>query len=73
MASIIRSRKTRAWFIPIPAHLSEETGTPRRRVWVALALLAGYLLSCHGCHGDEDNELFVATRIHATIKTIAAP
>jgi hypothetical protein len=27
-------------------------------VWVALALLAGYLLFCHGCHGDEDNELF---------------
>jgi hypothetical protein len=25
---------------------------------VALALLAGYLLFCHGCHGDEDNELF---------------
>ena len=30
----------------------------RRRLWVALALLAGYLLFCHGCHGDEDNELF---------------
>lgn len=26
--------------------------------WPALALLAGYLLLCHGCHGDEDNELF---------------
>jgi hypothetical protein len=24
-----------------------------------MALLAGYLLFCHGCHGDEDNELFV--------------
>jgi hypothetical protein len=21
-------------------------------------LLAGYLAFCHGCHGDEDNELF---------------
>jgi hypothetical protein len=21
-------------------------------------LLAGYLLFAHGCHGDEDNELF---------------
>jgi hypothetical protein len=27
----------------------------------ALALLlAGYLLFAHGCHGDEDNELFGA-------------
>jgi len=24
--------------------------------------LAGYLLFCHGCHGDEDNELFAASR-----------
>jgi hypothetical protein len=28
----------------------------------ALALLlAGYLLFAHGCHGDEDNELFGAS------------
>jgi hypothetical protein len=26
--------------------------------WLALALLGGYLLFCHGCHGDEDDELF---------------
>ena len=26
--------------------------------WGLLALLAGYLLFAHGCHGDEDNELF---------------
>jgi hypothetical protein len=29
--------------------------------WLLLAAgagLAGYLLFCHGCHGDEDNELF---------------
>jgi hypothetical protein len=24
----------------------------------AALLLGGYLLFCHGCHGDEDNELF---------------
>jgi hypothetical protein len=24
---------------------------------VAAALLVGYLLFAHGCHGDEDNEL----------------
>jgi len=27
---------------------------------LGLALLAGYLLFCHGCHGDEDNELFAS-------------
>jgi hypothetical protein len=35
---------------------------PRR--WLLLAaglLLAGFLLFCHGCHGDEDNELFAVT------------
>jgi hypothetical protein len=34
-----------------------------RRWWgleTAFVLLAGYLLFCHGCHGDEDNELFAA-------------
>ncbi len=29
-----------------------------RSRWPVLLLLAGYLLFCHGCHGDEDNELF---------------
>jgi len=24
-----------------------------------MLLLAGYLLFAHGCHGDEDNELFM--------------
>ena len=27
--------------------------------WPALALLTGYVLFCHGCHGDEDTELIV--------------
>jgi hypothetical protein len=44
-----------------------KTGTPGRqrpspwRRWLGragLLLLAGYLLFSHGCHGDEDNELF---------------
>jgi hypothetical protein len=33
---------------------------PRNR-WIvlgALLLLSSYWLWCHGCHGDEDNELF---------------
>jgi hypothetical protein len=36
--------------------------TERRWIgWLALALVGGYLLFCHGCHGDEDNELFTAS------------
>lgn len=27
----------------------------------ALLLLAGYLLFCHGCHGDEDEDLFTTS------------
>ncbi len=27
--------------------------------WLAFLLLAGHLIFCHGCHGDEDNELCV--------------
>jgi hypothetical protein len=26
--------------------------------WLMLALLASQLLFAHGCHGDEDHELF---------------
>ena len=26
--------------------------------WIAVAIALGLLLFCHGCHGDEDNELF---------------
>jgi hypothetical protein len=40
---------------------------------VALALLAGYLLFCHGCHGDEDNELFVGGRNQAAMRTSGVP
>jgi hypothetical protein len=28
-------------------------------LFLPLLLLAGYLLFAHGCHGDEDNELFM--------------
>jgi hypothetical protein len=35
---------------------------------VALVLLAGYLLFSHGCHGDEDNELFVGLRQQAALR-----
>jgi hypothetical protein len=39
-------------------------------VWVVLALLAGYLLFCHGCHGDEDNELFAGARHRVTEQVV---
>jgi hypothetical protein len=39
-----------------------------------VALLAGYLLFCHGCHGDEDNELFTGRRhAAALIDTVSLP
>jgi hypothetical protein len=34
----------------------------------AFILLAGYLLFAHGCHGDQDNELFgVVSRLATTL------
>lgn len=41
--------------------LNKSTG--RRSVWrllhtIVFVTLAGYLLFAHGCHGDEDTELF---------------
>ena len=30
--------------------------------WIAVAIAVGLLLFCHGCHGDEDNELFGAAQ-----------
>src|SRR5579871_1900313 len=35
-----------------------------RRGWFVAALVGGYLLFCHGCHGDEDDELLAAIRLH---------
>jgi hypothetical protein len=60
MVPLIRHTTPRAWFVPVRRPTDEVAPPPRRRrLWLALALLAGYLLFCHGCHGDEDNELFV--------------
>jgi hypothetical protein len=33
------------------------------RRWGLVWLLAGLLLLCHGCHGDEDNELFADRQV----------
>lgn len=75
MVPSIRHPNPRAWFVPVRLAPPERAApvARRRRVWVALALLAGYLLFCHGCHGDEDNELFVGGRNQAVMRTSAVP
>jgi hypothetical protein len=36
----------------------EQIASWRRwRWWAIVLILGGYLLFCHGCHGDEDTEL----------------
>jgi hypothetical protein len=46
--------------------LVDSTSSEQRWIrWfdhLPLLLLAGYLVFCHGCHGDEDNELCVFGR-----------
>jgi len=38
---------------------SHTTRITRWGSWLAFALLTGHLIFCHGCHGDEDNELCI--------------
>ena len=61
--SAVSERHVRPLFRPLlPPTLPESTR--RRRWWrygLALAL-GGYLLFAHGCHGDEDNELWARLR-----------
>ena len=49
-------------------HASHGLITNRKRrplaLGAALVFVAGYALFCHGCHGDEDNELLSAVRLH---------
>jgi hypothetical protein len=65
--SALLEHQSRPRFRPLPPPDAPE---PARRGWwrygVALAL-AGYLLFAHGCHGDEDNELFA--RLSGTLRT----
>jgi hypothetical protein len=42
---------------------SGPTGWGRWLLLAAGAGLLGYLLFCHGCHGDEDNELFAVAAL----------
>jgi hypothetical protein len=41
---------------------------PWRRwcIWLGVFVIGGYLLFAHGCHGDEDNELFAAAHGRGT-------
>ncbi len=76
MVPFTRHRSPRSWFVPVRSRPTlEERDTPRRRRrWAVVALLAGYLLFCHGCHGDEDNELFTGRRhAAALIDTVSLP
>jgi hypothetical protein len=43
-----------------------------RICWAIFFLLAGYLLFCHGCHGDEDHELLVRLSAESQSQTVAA-
>src|SRR5581483_1870884 len=46
-----------------PTRQGDRSSSPWRfslRVGASMAI-AAYLLFCHGCHGDEDNELFANT------------
>ncbi len=38
--------------------LRSPPGLAGRWLFLVYLLLAGYLLFAHGCHADEDNELF---------------
>src|SRR5262249_26884635 len=47
------SSREDGWFCLRPSPVPR----PHWKRWLAMALLGGYLLFCHGCHGDEDDEL----------------
>jgi hypothetical protein len=51
-----------------------ERGGGVLRLWKLATVLAvaGYLLFAHGCHGDEDNELLLRTRVTIQQKAGAA-
>ncbi len=58
--ALAAGERPRVWQRPPAAVGPVATLAPRRRGWrlPVLFALALYLLFCHGCHGDEDHELF---------------
>lgn len=73
-----QKQRPRLCFAPAEFHQTGDfsPAKPQRKgktPWLFLAgflLLAGYALFCHGCHGDEDNELFASGS--ATPPTVVA-
>jgi len=56
-------KEPRLWEVPKPRmpKTRETPKNPKRNrlpIWGVLVGLALYLLFAHGCHGDEDTELF---------------
>lgn len=54
---------------PATGAAPEQAPSRRWGTWPVLLLLAGYVLFCHGCHGDEDNELFSRADIPVCLLT----
>ncbi len=52
------SSLSRLWELPASRAARPQSRWGLVRLGLALAA-AGYLVFCHGCHGDEDNELWV--------------
>jgi hypothetical protein len=53
------------WRLPLCVRAQRKAlpqGPFRWLAWPVLVLLAAYLVFCHGCHGDEDNELLAAAQ-----------
>ena len=55
-------RRPRGW-VAFPSRLPRQ----RRRIARALLLLAGYVIFCHGCHGDEDDQLLAMETARASV------
>src|SRR6266404_4325230 len=54
-------RTSRRFGVPIPGRAPIPSSRGRRWIYAtAVLVLGGYFLFAHGCHGDEDNELFAA-------------
>ncbi len=52
-------RHKRVQLRPLVLQVSPASASPRSRwlILIPLVILLGLLPVCHGCHGDEDNEL----------------
>jgi hypothetical protein len=51
----------------VDAHRGDRQEHARRWLGVILLLLAALLVFAHGCHGDEDSELFTRLQDETTV------